>query len=83
MGIAEGKQFTQTSYLKNLIYKATSYDIVTTVVTNTYWIISEDIAIKNLSDLKKAGFNRLQISLDNQHQEFLTIKFMVNAIKTA
>jgi len=83
LGIAGGEPFTQINYLQDLIYKATSYDMATIVVTNAYWAASEDIAVKILTDLKKAGLNRLQISLDDQHQKFIKMEYVANAVKAA
>lgn len=83
IGIAGGEPFLQVDLMRELIKTASSFGMTTIVVTNAYWAISKDAALTKLDDLRKLGLNWIQISLDDQHQQFIPIDRVANALKTA
>lgn len=83
IGIAGGEPFLQIDLMRELIKKATKNGITIIVVTNAYWAISKEMALSELGDLRKLGLTWIQISLDDQHQKFIPIECVANALKAA
>jgi len=83
IGIAGGEPFFHMVLMRELIKKAASYEMTIIVVTNAYWATSQDAALRKLRDLKELGLQRIQISLDDQHQRSIPIERVANAIRAA
>lgn len=83
IGITGGEPFLELDLMSELIKKAASYGMTIIVVTNAYWGISEDIAFSKLNGLRSLGLSWIQISLDDQHQQFIPIERVANVLKAA
>jgi MoaA/NifB/PqqE/SkfB family radical SAM enzyme len=83
IGIAGGEPFLNMRLMRELIEKAASFKMTIIVVTNAYWATSTKAALHKLSGLKELGLQRLQISLDDQHQQFIPIERVANAARAA
>lgn len=83
IGIAGGEPFLQVDLMRELIRSASLLGVTTIVVTNAYWAVSKEVALNRLGDLRESGLNRIQFSLDDQHQQFIPIERVANALKAA
>ena len=81
VGITGGEPFFEMDVTCDIIKKASSREMTSTVVTNAHWATSEEEALSKLKVLKKAGLNRIQFSLDDQHQLYIPIERIANALK--
>jgi MoaA/NifB/PqqE/SkfB family radical SAM enzyme len=83
IGIAGGEPFLQVDLMHEVIRTASLLGLTTIVVTNAYWAVSKEAALDKLGDLKESGLNRIQFSLDDQHQRFIPIDRVANALEAA
>lgn len=83
IGIAGGEPFMNPDLLRKLITQAASFGMTTILVTNAYWAASRDEAMSRLSALREWGLDRIQLSLDDQHQEVIPIENVANAARAA
>jgi len=83
LGITGGEPFLQFDLMREIVEKATSYGMIPIVVTNAHWAITKDTALNKLGDLRKVGLSWIQISLDDQHQQFIPFERIANVIKAA
>jgi MoaA/NifB/PqqE/SkfB family radical SAM enzyme len=83
IGIAGGEPFVERDLMRTLVNKAASYGMTVIAVTNAYWATSQRAALNKLRDLRRSGLTWIQISLDDQHQQFVPITRVANALKAA
>jgi hypothetical protein len=56
-----------------------SLGIITRIVTNAYWATSEKNARKRLTELREAGLQEINFSVDDFHQAYISIDHIRNA----
>ena len=81
ISIAGGEPFLYLEKLKSLIEYAHYQNLANCVVTNAYWATSEEKSNRILTDLKDCGLTMIKVSLDDFHQEFIPLQYVVNAIR--
>jgi hypothetical protein len=79
-----GEPFLYYDCLKYIIKEADKLNTPRKgVITNSYWAKNEKVALKKLERLKKVGLTQITFSVDFFHQEFIPIKYVRNALKSA
>ena len=83
VGIAGGEPFLKMPLLRDVIMNTAGHDMMIIVVTNGYWAKTEKETTAILKQLKSKGLRRIQVSLDDQHQNVIPIERVANVVKAA
>lgn len=78
-----GECFLIEKDLPLLIARANSYKLFTRIVSNAYWAKTYEIAIKRLSPMVESGLKEINFSTGDNHQKFVPLENVINAIKAA
>ena len=78
-----GEPFLYPDLLKKSIGYASSLGLRTEVVTNSHWAYSFEDAVQTLTPLKASGLDVLNISVDDFHQEHISMENIRNAFRAA
>lgn len=81
--ITGGECFLLGERLDDVIRHATSYGVVTRVVSNGFWAKTYEAAYARLKSLIEAGLVELNLSTGDNHQEFVDFNNIVNAVRAA
>ncbi len=78
-----GEPFLLPDILVKLITSASSLGLKTECVTNGFWAKTEQIARSQLRQLKTAGLDVINLSVDDFHQEFISLNNIRNCFNAA
>ncbi len=78
-----GDPFLHPDIMERAFRHARSYGIGSAVVTSAFWATTEARALSLLTPLAAAGLERLTISYDDQHAEYLKESSVVHAYRAA
>jgi MoaA/NifB/PqqE/SkfB family radical SAM enzyme len=79
-----GEPFLYFDVLKQILRKAAELEIPKIgVITNAYWAINHSKTKQMLSELIDAGLNRITVSVDAFHHEYIPFEKVRNAIEVA
>ncbi len=78
-----GEPFLLGGELVAYVEEATSRGLFSRVVTGAYWAVSEETAMRRLSELCNAGLNELNVSTSDEHQAMVPIVNVVTAVGAA
>jgi Radical SAM superfamily len=74
-----GEPFLLHDDLRDAIAHATRLGLLTRIVTNGYWAVNEQAALRRLKPLREAGLTELNLSTGDYHQQFVPPARIVNA----
>ncbi|MBX4163804.1 hypothetical protein [Priestia megaterium] len=77
-----GECFLLGDDLVSAVQKANYYKKKVRCVSNAYWAINKKAAMARLEPLIEAGLNELNLSTGDEHQEWVSIKNVINAAIT-
>jgi MoaA/NifB/PqqE/SkfB family radical SAM enzyme len=80
IGFAGGEAVLRLELLCELICQCKSLSLTPIVVTSGYWGKSERQTERIVSGLRAAGLDDIQLSLDNDHLEFMEIGHLASAL---
>lgn len=83
VSLTGGEPFLETELLEKLVEHANHLGLNTEIVTNGYWATTPENAEKTLEPLVKKGLNVLNLSLDDFHQEYVSLAYVRNAFDAA
>jgi radical SAM protein with 4Fe4S-binding SPASM domain len=83
VSLTGGEPFLETELLENLVEHANHLGLNTEIVTNGYWATTPEKVEKTLEPLVKKGLNVLNLSLDDFHQEYVSLAYVRNAFDAA
>lgn len=83
VGITGGEPFLEFRLMKEIAKRANCYGMKIILVTNSHWALTKEIAIKRLSELQRIGIERVQISVDDQHQLHIPLERIYNVAQAA
>lgn len=78
-----GEPFLTFDFLLELIEICSNMGRRTSVLTNGYWALTEQIAFAKLQALSNTGLNQIGISFDEFHQEYVSHENVRNILKAA
>jgi len=78
-----GECFLLGKKLSKIIAHATSYSLMTRVVTNGFWANTYDNALEKLSPIIKAGLTEINFSTGDNHQQYVKIENIINGTLAA
>lgn len=80
VGFSGGEVFLQFNLLAEMIGLASELGLRTTCTTNGFWAATYERAFQRLVILKEKGLNKLGISMDYFHQQFVKIECLKNIL---
>jgi radical SAM protein with 4Fe4S-binding SPASM domain len=83
VSLTGGEPFLETELIENLVEHANHLGLNTEIVTNGFWAETPENAEKTLEPLVKKGLNVLNLSLDDFHQEYVSLSYVRNAYDAA
>jgi hypothetical protein len=78
-----GECFKLGEDLVTAVARCTAHGLATRCVTNAYWARTEEAAVSRLRPLKDAGLGELNVSTGDEHQAFVPVGNVVNAVRAA
>ena len=78
-----GEPFLLGDDLRETVAFAASHNLLTRIVTNTYWAATREKAVELLQSYKDAGLTELNFSCDDYHQEYVPLDCVKNANEAA
>lgn len=75
-----GEPFLEYNDLCDLVSHTAKEDLSPSVVTNGFWAESYDKALEMLARLKELGLERINVSFDKYHEEYVSIDNINNII---
>lgn len=78
-----GEPFGRYRLLRDFVECAASHVDSVGVVTNCYWAITYQVALRKVRELASAGLTRLTVSADFYHSEYVPFGYVDNAIRAA
>ena len=78
-----GEVFLLGDDLVELIKKCSDHGLMTRIVTNGYWALSNELATKKLSPLIAAGLNELNFSTGDEHVQWVPLKRVLQGMSSA
>ncbi len=78
-----GEPFLFRNRLVELVEHCSSLNVMTRIVTSAYWATSKEVALARLSELLTAGLTEINFSVDDFHQEFVSLDCIGNAMDAA
>lgn len=78
-----GEPFLLGKDLRAAVKVAKEHQLLCRIVTNAFWSKTEQIAYKIIQDLKFCGLTELNISTGNEHQQWVPLENIFNAIDAA
>jgi Radical SAM superfamily len=83
VGFTGGECFLLGKHLDALVARASGHGLRTRVVTNGYWAISPDAALRRVERLRTAGLNEVHLSTGMFHQRFVAVERVLFAARAA
>jgi hypothetical protein len=83
LGITGGEPLLFFDEVTQIIRRATTQGLNTKLVTNAFWGTTQADAHRRLNILRTAGLGAITVSTDSYHQEFVSMRNVVNVIKAA
>lgn len=80
VGFAGGEPILRLDFLCQLIERSKFLGLIPIVISSGYWGKTEKQAIKVVEKLRSAGLDRIQLSLDDDHLEFIEIEDYARAL---
>lgn len=78
-----GESFLLGDELISIIEYAHSHGLRTRIVTNGYWAMTEESAIKKISQLRKSGLDEINFSTGDEHMQWIPLDNIYNGIKAS
>jgi len=78
-----GEPFFLGQELDAAVRHAASAGLLTRVVSNAYWAVSQEAALGRLAELREAGLSEVNYSTGDNHQQFVPVQNVVNGIRAA
>lgn len=76
-----GEPFLRFDDLCQFVEKASSYGYFSRIVTNCFWAKNPDTALLKLKQLKEIGLTEINFSTGDEHQKFVDLNNILNAIE--
>jgi MoaA/NifB/PqqE/SkfB family radical SAM enzyme len=78
-----GDPFLHPELIEQTLQRSKAHGIAASVTTSAYWATTPERALRALQPLAEAGLERIIISYDDMHAEYLPVKHVVNAYQAA
>jgi hypothetical protein len=78
-----GEPFFHFDLLLGGIEYAKQLGLVPTAISNAFWAVSEELALKRLHRLKERGLDSISFSADPFHWEYVPLQYLRNAAQAA
>ncbi len=78
-----GEPFLMGHGLDKSISHCKKQNLRTRIVSNAYWAKDEEVAFARLSQLKEAGLSEINFSTGSEHQQYVSIENIINAVLAA
>lgn len=78
-----GEPFIHLDLLKEGIKHAKQIGLGANIITNSFWATSEELALRRLRQLKEIGLDRLALSVDPFHCDYVPLDHVRNAFRAA